>query len=175
MTSFQRALLAKRFCVCTNHFHNHVDFLVKSTSNPPNPHQIHQVDFLIKSHPLDAPSNYKLSDLTLKVLFSNDGNVIWALYIIYHHHNYILYVCIPGQKNCNTSCAQRKGFHLSGAPKSNIWCWAILSVIKPSDSDIIPVMIMMTQVIARENKGTGIGELTSPNHLLPSFIFAVRR
>ena len=26
-----------------------------------------QVDFLIKSHPLDAPSNYKLSDLTLKV------------------------------------------------------------------------------------------------------------
>ena len=24
------------------------------------------VEFLIKSHPLDAPSNYKLSDLTLK-------------------------------------------------------------------------------------------------------------
>ena len=76
MTSFQRALLAKRFCVFTNHFHNQVDFLVKSTSNPPNPHQIHQVDFLIKSHPLDAPSNYKLSDLTLKVLFLNDGDVI---------------------------------------------------------------------------------------------------
>ena len=30
-----------------------------------------QVDFLIKSHPLDAPSNYKLSDLTLKVLSSS--------------------------------------------------------------------------------------------------------
>ena len=24
------------------------------------------VEFLIKSHPLDSPSNYKLSDLTLK-------------------------------------------------------------------------------------------------------------
>ena len=45
---------------------------IKSTKS----NQIHQVDFLIKSHPLDAPSNYKLSDLTLKVLFSNDGNVI---------------------------------------------------------------------------------------------------
>ena len=25
-----------------------------------------EVEFLIKSHPLDSPSNYKLSDLTLK-------------------------------------------------------------------------------------------------------------
>ena len=51
-----------------------------------------EVEFLIKSHPLDSPSNYKLSDLTLKgkrtaVLAVPPGeDFIFQVNINYHYH-----------------------------------------------------------------------------------------
>ena len=43
-------------------------FVVRVTWENVFPHgpDCGEVEFLIKSHPLDSPSNYKLSDLTLK-------------------------------------------------------------------------------------------------------------